>query len=440
MIKKRFVIPVIILILVCLLLEFNTYAQSDAIGFTDFDKLMKDNPAEGLNQLAQNPITDTTTTQMSGYGQIGEVTPASTGSLSSGVNLQDIIGSTRIAIMGGHIVGGMIVSSIDNNAVPAFNPLTGDVIIYNMDKGDTVLIDYAEGSAYNTKVSEGVEAEIQTPNRIRFTAYGKDSVLKVKPTEEPSYEFNNGLLEYENDKILEQINTTKLDDASVDADYRYGFKCTTLSPEANYNYIDKGDESKSFSIRNDNRKDYTVCARKTAYDEYNLESNMYSGLVDVMNDNFLLKAGITLFKEDSSIYQGFDVKNLARIESGVETTKFSLENKAPRTELISKVYTGAYKIIEKMIKGVVHRGFDYSKERNPTLINLYSSNMSKYYAYGDIRLTKDGTLHYYSPSEEKKITMHDPESATTKKCEELLKEVLTYEQNIETELEYLEKC
>jgi len=93
-----------------------------------------------------------------------------------------------------------------------------------------------------------------------------------------------------------------------------------------------------------------------------------------------------------------------------------------------------------MVEGVVHRGFDYSEERKPILLNLYTSNLGRGYGYGDIRITKDRMLHYYSLEGEEKITMHDSEGAAARRCRELLGEVLTYEQSVETEMEYSEKC
>jgi len=347
----------------------------------------------------------------------------------------------------GQIVEGVIISSKNNNVVPALNLLDGSLVFYNLQAGDKVVVDQiggdgVMGNEYSARMDEGVSADINKDlGKVRFTAYGDDSVLKISKSEgQPKYEFNNGLLEYENKKVLEQISTVKLGDTMVDKAYETGFKCLTIAPKAEYNYTDKSVKEKGFSIKNDNNRDYTVCTKKTAYDEYNLEPNFYSGLVDVMNDDFLLKAGVTFFKQSTPVYQSFDAKNLARIESDVETTKLSLENKAPSVRLVSEVYTGIYKITETMVRGLVHRGFDYVKERRPILVNLYTSNISKAYSYGDIRVTKDGALHYYSLDGEEKIIMHDPEATAGKNCKEQLKEVLTYEQSIETELEHLEKC
>lgn len=413
MIKLRF----INLILVFILTYFSFSHASGEVG-TDFPELFKSNPAEGLNQLAQNPITDTTTTQMSGYGQIGEVTPASTGSLSSGVNLQNIVGSTRIALLGGRIVGGVVISSINNNVVPAFNPLTGEVIIYNMDLGDTVTIDYTGEPAYKAILSEGVEAEIQANNKIRFTAYSDDSMLKIKSTEEPSYEFTNGLLEYENKNVLEQIDTTKTNDANVDKDYETGFKCLTLAANAKYNYEDKVEPDRSFSIENLNKQDYKVCIKKTIYDEYELVNQRY-GLIDLVKDVLKLKAKVLYEKAKKLVFESLDSRNDAEIETSLGTTKILIQNVAPSSETLSKTYIGNHVITERLEGKKVVRYHEFSKEKYPELINIYSTsfkNSQPDITIKDNMLVQDGSNRFTA------LTQENP-------CLEQLQTLLDYEED-----------
>lgn len=441
------VTSLLIILLSCVIFICDVYAISTGGEF--FSELTPVEPGSQVFNPSELTPTNPTNNIFSpgdGVSSIPSVGQGASVQAGSGL-LSDIVGSYNLIMKSGQIVGGVIVSSKNNNVIPALNLVDGSLVFYNMQLGDKVVIDQIGGDGimgdeYEAKMDKGVSANVNKDlGKIRFTAYGDDSVLIIGKSEDPpKYEFKNGLLEYENKNVLEQINTTELDDSTVDKAYETGFRCLTLAPKANYNYQDKEDKEKSFSIKNDNNKDYTVCTKKTAYDEYSLESNLYSSLVDIMNDNFLLKAGVTFFKQASPVYKGFDAKNLARIESDVETTKLSLENRAPRTKLLSEVYTGIYKITETMVKGIVHRGFDYIEDRKPLMVNLYTSNMSKNYGYGDIKVSKDGILRYYSQDGEEKIVMHDPESAATKKCRELLKEILTYEQSIETEMEYSEKC
>ncbi len=332
---------------------------------------------EAVQEAEQTPIpTEDLTTQISGTGKISQVTPASTGSLSGGLNFQNIVGSYRVLVMAGKLVGGVIVSSKDNNAVPAFNPLTGDVIIYNMDLGDTVTIDYTGEPAYQAKMSEGVEAEIQSKNKIRFTAYGKDSLLKIKPTDEPSYEFNNGLLEYESSNVLEQINTSKANDASVDKDYETGFKCLTLAADANYNYDDKVKKERSFSIKNLNKQDYKVCVKKTIYDEYQLVNQRY-GLIDLVKDSVKLKAMVSYSRKNSPVYESFDSLNDAEMETSLGTTKLLIQNRAPSSATVSKTYVGSHVITEKLQGKEVTRIHEFVKEKHPEIINIYSTSFRK---------------------------------------------------------------
>jgi hypothetical protein len=402
MIKLKFIIILTtILILIFSIINYQTYAADP---LSEFMGIMKENPAEGLNQLAQNPITDTTTTQMSGYGQIGEVTPASTGSLSSGVNLQNIIGSTRVAIMGGRIVGGMIVSSVNDHALPAFNPLTGDVIVYNMDLGDTVLIDYSIEPAYNAKMSEGVKAEIQSKNKVRFTAYGKDSVLKIKPTEEPSYEFNNGLLEYESSNVLEQVNTSKVNDANVDKDYNYGFKCLTLAADANYNYDDKVKPERSFEIKNLDKQDYKVCIKKTIYDDYQLVNQRY-GLIDLVKDSLKLKSKVAYSRKSNPVYESFDGLNDAEIETSLGVTKLLISNKAPSSEMITKTYVGNHVLTEKLNGRSITRYHEFSKTKHPELVSIYSTKFKTEQpdiTVKDNMLVQDGKNRFSAITQENK--------------------------------------
>jgi len=328
---------------------------------------------ETIEKIEQTPIpTQDLTTQVTGTGQISEVTPASTGSLSGGVNFQNIVGSYRVLVMAGKLVGGVVVSSKDNNAVPAFNPLTGDVIIYNMDLGDTVTIDYSTEPAYNAKMSEGVKAEVQAKNKVRFTAYGQDSTLKIKSADEPSYEFNNGLLEYESSNLLEQINTTKANNADVDKDYELGFKCLTLAADANYNYDDKVKPDRSFEIKNLDKQDYKVCIKKTIYDEYQLVNQRY-GIIDLVKDDVKLKSKVAYSKKNKAVYESFDSLNDAEIETSLGTTKLSITNKAPSAATVSKTYSGSHVITENFENKKMVRVHEFSLTKHPELISLYST-------------------------------------------------------------------
>lgn len=175
--------------------------------------------------------------------------------------LSDIVGSYNLIMKSGQIVEGVIISSKNNNVVPALNLLDGSLVFYNLQAGDKVVVDQiggdgVMGNEYSARMDEGVSADINKDlGKVRFTAYGDDSVLKISKSEgQPKYEFNNGLLEYENKKVLEQISTVKLGDTMVDKAYETGFKCLTIAPKAEYNYTDKSVKEKSFSIKNDNNR------------------------------------------------------------------------------------------------------------------------------------------------------------------------------------------
>lgn len=412
MIKKRTLILTVIL----LISIFNSNGGT-------VDQLFLEDPTSAVDKVSQTPIpAEDLTTQISGTGKISQVTPASTGSLSGGVNLQDIIGSYDVLVVTGKIIGGVIVSPKDNNAVTTFNPLTGEIIVYHMDKGDTVLIDYSEGPAYKAKMSEGVEAEIQTKNKIRFTAYGKDSLLKIKPTEEPSYEFNNGLLEYENDKILEQVNTSKTNDASVDKDYTYGFKCLTIAPEADYNYVDKNEDFRSFRVRNKNRDDYQVCLEKTAYDQYE-QIGDFNSLFNIQDGYSKLKATVNFEKDDKPVYEGLDRFNIAELSSDriKKIASFKITNTRSNNGVLSKVYTGQHVIVEERQGKIVNRYHQFSNEKYPNMIREYSSDL-RFSKLPDIKI-EDGILVQEGKN---KFTALTPDTTKFGICEDLLEKALEY--------------
>lgn len=351
-------IKLIIFIMILLISFIPVYPGS----FFDVAQTAKQTPLEE-SELAK-PTTPATNAQVPTVSSgTTTITPP------SGNIISNIAGSYNLLLIAGELVGGVIISSADNNAIPALNPLTGNVIIYNMDLGDTVTIDYTGEPAYRAEMSEGVEAEVQTNNKIRFTAYGEDSMFKIKPTEEPSYEFNNGLLEYESNQLLEQINTTKTNDADVDKNYETGFKCLTLAADANYNYKDKVKQERSFEIKNLNKQEYQVCIKKTIYDEYTMTGSRYS-LIDLVKDSLKLKAKVQYLKNKELVYEGLDERNDAELETSLGTTKLLIQNRAPSTETISKTYTGNH-IIKETIKARIH---EFSKEKNPELINIYSAS------------------------------------------------------------------
>lgn len=348
------------------------------------------------------------------------ITPANTQILpSSGFPLNDLIGSYKLLIMGGELVGGVIVSSKNGLAVPAFNPLTGDTVVYNMDKGDTVTIDYTSEPAYRAKMSKGVTAETK---KIRFTSYGSDSMLKIKKADEPSYEFNNGLFEYENDKVLEQVSTTKNDDVTLDPAYETGFRCLSLAPNAFYNYVEKMKQSDSFEIANNNSADYKVCVRKTRYDEYDMKGKLY-GMVDLFNNAVKLNAKVTYSENNQTVYESLSTNNAADIASTYEGKKLSLSAAKPEVKgVVSRVYSGYHIITEENNNGQLIRHHEYSSTMHPDSIGIYSSASGPDINIQRLALTQEGMG---------KFTALAPDSDKLKECSQKLKEALSYETNAE---------
>lgn len=427
--KKRFLFLLNILIL--LVLFSSSCFSLDEYLFSD------------LSKLASNPIT---TSEASGgsSGIVDMVSSGSSGSAIGGTPWSTIIGSTKLILESGRIVGGNIVSTYDNNNVVAYNLITGEQIIYNMDAGDKVVVSYPDDETYKAKMDEGVEAET---SKITFIAHDDDSALvireKPKKTKEASgdareYEFYNGIIIYENDNIIENINTTDSDSVSVDKDHMTGFECYSLSKGAKYSYEDKSDRRKDFNVINTNRNDYHVCMKKTAYDEYELENIQNSALLDVMNNNFLLKSTAVFEKDDDVIYESYDAGNKANIEARVDGTVVVLENKAPVKSKIAEIFSGIFKIIERKDYGIPLRDFDYGDRRKVT-VTKYSSDIGNNYYYGDV-IIKYNTLYYYSKDGENKLVMHDPLSETNEACYKLLKEVLSYTHTNQIENEYIERC
>ncbi|MCG2717246.1 MAG: hypothetical protein L6408_00220 [Nanoarchaeota archaeon] len=311
-----------------------------------------------------NPVTEGTT-----------IIPAPTSPTAATANggiISGITGSHGLLLYGGALLGGFVISSIDNNQVPSLNPLTGDVIVYTMNAGDTVLIDYTQEPAYRATMSEGVEAELLTQNRIRFIAYSDDSVLKVIPTEDPSYQFNDGRLEYENDNVLEKINTTKEDEANVDANYDTGFKCLTLAGGANYDYEDKIEKTNSFSLKNINKQDFNICVKKTVYDEYKMTSQRY-GLIDLVKDSIKIKSKILYQREGQNVFESLDERNEANIETNLGTTKLTIQNRVPTAEIVANTYIGNHILTENTEGNQVIRYHQFSQEKYPDMINIYST-------------------------------------------------------------------
>lgn len=305
----------------------------------------------------------------------------------TGAPITGIAGSYNLMILAGTLVGGVIVSSANSNAVPVLNPLTGDVVVYNMDEGDKVTIDYS-GDAQRAEMSEGVEAEIQTPNRVRFTAYGDDSFFKIKASEEPSYDFHNGLLEYENDVLLEQISTTEVDTANVDAGYNNGFRCVTLAGNASYYHIIKALKENRFSITNTNSQSYNVCIKKSPYDDISMSGHRYA-FIDLVKDRLELKAKFRYLMKGLVALESFDEFNHIFVEFGVTDNKITVSNPSPSASVISETYSGYHVLSENMRGSKVVRTHKLAKEEHPNFINVYSTDVG--YKLPDITI-EDGML------------------------------------------------
>lgn len=291
--------------------------------------------------------------------------------------LKNLEGSYKLLTYYNQIVGGVIVSSKDNNVIPTLNLLDGSLVFYNLQQGDKVEINQIGsngimGDEYKAVMSEGVSAEIQANNKVRFTAYGDDSLLKIKPSEEPSYEFNNGLLEYENKNVLEQINTTKINEASVDKSYEYGFKCLTLASDADYNYNDKIKPERSFEVKNLNRQDYQLCVKKTVYDDYSMTGQRY-GIIDLVKDSVALKAKVIYSKKNIDVYEGLDDRNEAVLETSLGTTKISITNPAPSSDTISQTFISSHVLSEVIKTGKIIRFHSFMEKKGSDVINIYST-------------------------------------------------------------------
>lgn len=316
------------------------------------------------------------------------VPPSTTIVQASGGSVTGIVGSYNLMILAGTLVGGVIVSSVNDNAVPVLNPLTGDVVVYNMDKGDKVTVDYTGEPAYRAKMSEGVEAEVQTPNRIRFTAYADDSFLKIKASEEPSFDFNNGLLEYENDVLLEKISTTELDTAGVDAGYSNGFRCVTLAGNASYYHIVKGFETDRFSLTNTNSQSYDVCIKKTPYDDFSMSGHRFA-FIDLVKDRLEFRARFRYLMEGLTVLESFDELNHIFVEFGITENKITIHNPTPSSSKISETRSGYHLLAEKLMNNNVVRTHKFIDKEYPDFINLYSSDVG--YKLPDI-IIEDGML------------------------------------------------
>lgn len=378
--KREHVIVLLILSFIFFILAHNIYAIGAGGGFITGEITPVEpgtqvfNPS-GLTQA--NPV-EGIINPSDGVSSIPSVGEGASLQTSSGL-VSNIAGSYHLITMSGQIAEGVIISSKNNNVVPALNLLEGSLIFYHMQLGDKVIIDQiggdgVMGSKYNAQMDKGVSADISKDlGKVRFTAYGDDSILKIsRPEGQPKYEFNNGLLEYENKNVLEQVNTTKLNDASVDKNYETGFKCLTLAADANYNYDDKVSKERSFSIKNLNNQDYKVCVKKTIYDEYQMVNNRYS-LVDLVKDSVKFKAKVLYSKKNKPVYESFDERNDAEMETSLGVTKLLVQNRAPSSETVAKTYTGNHVITEKLQGKDVVRLHEFSKEKYPELINIYST-------------------------------------------------------------------
>ena len=367
--KKRFIYTIIILVTFSLLI-YNIAVLGETSEFENLGEFIQKNPSEAVKEIETKSLTseEILTTPKPTGTLIEPVTEITTIPSPDGI-ISNIAGSQRIMLLYGQLVGGVIVSSSNDNSIPTFNPLTQEVITYNMDLGDTVTIDYTDDPAYQAKMSEGVVAEIG--DNVRFTANGDDSLIKIKPTENPSYEFQNGLFEYENEDILEQITTTKLNEANIDKEYETGIKCLTLAPLANYDYKDKAKAERSFSVKNMNQQNYKLCIKKTIYDEYVLTGNRY-GLIDLIHNSLKLKAKV-IYSKTKPVYESLDEMNDAELETKLNVAKMLITDRAPSSETISKTYISNHIITEKLEESKVIRYHEFSKEKYPNLINIYST-------------------------------------------------------------------
>ncbi len=365
---KKLIYLSLLCIALGIVLSIACYAQNSELltGYQDFFKTL-----ENSNNIDPSALSATPDPSLTGH----TTTPATedTKLITPEGTISNIAGSYNLLIFAGSLIGGIIISSADNNAIPTFNPLTGDVVIYNMNKGDKVTVDYTSEPAYKAEMSEGVQAEIQTPQRIRFTAYSDNSYLKIKPTEEPSFNFKNGLLEYENSKIIEQIDTTKENNANVDQDYELGFKCFTLASNATYNYINKEDASKSFSFQNLNPQEYQVCIKKTIYDDYPMASQL-NCVIDLVKDEAKFKAKFLYSKINKISLESLDERNEITIEYGMGKKKLTITNPAPTNDIISRFYSGYHKITEKLENRKAVRYHEFTSTEHSPFIDIYQTN------------------------------------------------------------------
>jgi len=226
----------------------------------------------------------------------------------------------------GDLVQGKMTSFTDNNLISfksMFDPDMRVEIIMGKD-GWAVINQYDKyGNLINTMTVE------MSANNILREGLGKEFGLSdFKPNNntliaryersEDKTRIEAGTLTFTKDGKVERVMapTKAMSPTEITFNKESGFECITLQQDGTYSF-----ESieKSFSVTNDNKQDYTVCVNKVG-NPVPKPVSQRSAYIDQIKDVIDLQMKVTYKYGNKPLYQGFDDKNLAKIESSTQST------------------------------------------------------------------------------------------------------------------------
>lgn len=164
-----------------------------------------------------------------------------------------------------------------------------DIIIDSQDQSKVSLLLTPQETTIVADQNSIMTLKSDNLRKIIFTPQNIQSAMTIRAAPVPRYDILNGILQYENNDIEEELSSG-MGVNSVEIDLSFGFRCLALSRDALYYYY--GDDYSSFSIRNPDysNETYSFCMIKKPED-------LFTGnVVDLIEKKMVLKGKVELNK------------------------------------------------------------------------------------------------------------------------------------------------
>ena len=287
-------------------------------------------------------------------------------------DVSEVKGNDILKVSGVILEGTNVESNLNGNFIPFFNLVDESLMGFDLDKNEKISVKQFKNGLFLNEF----QSTLSKGAKLRQYFRDSDAVVTFEATEDTSffirknneYEFENGILTYRGNNIIETITTKDKTKANVDS--IQGILKINLARDASYFYESVSNPESNFLVENKNNADYIVLIKKQ-------ESDTATGnFIDLVNHKVELNGRINLKKKINGnftvIYEGLNNQNKIIITLDSTNSKIkSFYLDAQGKGVIANIYTSFYKIIENNAEEF--KRYILFNEESPVIELYYSS-------------------------------------------------------------------